>query len=117
MTDLTNLQRQILVAALRSRGYITAVVTLDNDVSVLAGSKRVRISADPLEGLVAARLLKLVGRYEDGKATRPGVEIRGVRLYELTSAGRAVALDVEVGPRAADGGEPLVGTGPEETDR
>jgi hypothetical protein len=86
-------------------------------VSVRAGSERVCGSEAPLEGLVAAQLLKLIGKYEDGKATRPGVEIRGVRLYELTSRGRAVALDVEIGPRAADGGEPLVGLGPEETDK
>jgi hypothetical protein len=99
MTDLTDLQRQLLVAALRARGCITVVVTADGDVSVRAGSKRVCGSATPLEGLVAAQLLNLIGAYEDKKATRPGAEIRGVRLYELTSAGRAFALDVEIGPR------------------
>ena len=97
MTNVTKVQRQLLMAALRSRGYITAVVAVDGNVSVGAGSERVRGPAAPLENLVAAQFLKLIGQYENRKRVGPLGEIRGVRLYELTSAGRAIAMAVESG--------------------
>ena len=105
MTVLSRLQRQCLLTGFRSRGYITVVVTLEGDVSVRAGGKRVRSSADPLDGLVAARLLRLIGEFEDRNAMCARDGIRGVRLYELTSEGCAAALEVEVGAPAADRGQ------------
>ena len=111
MTHLTERQRQLLVAALRSRGYITAVVTMYGEVTVGAGRERVRGPAGPIDGLVAAELLNLVAEYADREGARPVRDIAGVRLYELTPAGRAVAMDAEIGPAPGAGGEPRAGFG------
>ncbi len=91
MIDLTDVQRHLLGATLRAGNAITVLMTPEWNVSVRVGSERICGSTDPLEGLLAARFVELIGKFEDQPATLWDSEIFGVHLYQLTPAGRAVA--------------------------
>ncbi len=100
MTDLTDVQRRLLGATLRAGNAITVLRTSEWNVSVRVGSQRICGSTDPLDGLLAARFVELIGKYEDEPATLWKNEIFGVHLYQLTPAGRSIAEQL-----ASDGEE------------
>lgn len=91
MIEFNDLQSRILMAACGARGCVTVVVSADGETAVSAGCGRICESTAPLDSLVAARLVRLIGSYEEETATLLAGGVRGVSLYELTLAGRYLA--------------------------
>ena len=103
MVDPIDLQRHVLAAAFRRGGGITVIETFDGKLSVRVGTERIAESTEPLDDLIDAGFVRLVGRYDERRGKQSGGEVRVVQLYELTSAGRDLALDLGIGPRTAEG--------------
>ncbi len=116
MTDLSEFQIGLLAAALQANRCITVTATPNGDVSTRVGSKRICGSVTPIEGLVGAGLVELVGKHDDPDATLTVGEIQGVHLYQLTPAGRAIAQELGTEDEAANSGGATVRLAPKSSD-